>query len=243
MPESTQRAQNGSVLLSSDEIERFKSLLSARVQHDTESDRTIHWEFSWERYKDGGLVDPRLIPRDPHQFGWVLGRFSRSGISTHLLIQMFHNWSHTYKWIRNLGEESGGQGRLSHAMNEQGKRLVRCKNGKYPLVKYVFDPEGFIREQEIAESIDGAPKSVSTAPDNLSIMTSCVTADTACTQSSTQTGLVQHSHGADDMLARPIQDSTTSDYPTIESGTGMSSPSTHYNPMSLRAILEDRGGK
>lgn len=159
----------------------------------------------------------------------------------HLLVQIFHNWSRTNLWIRYIGDESGGQGRVSHAMYEQGKRLARCKNGKYPLIKYVFDPEGFIREQEIAESIDGAPKSVSTAPDNLSIMTSCVTADTVCTHSSMQTGLVQHSHGADDVLAGPIQDSTTSGFPTIESGTGMSTPSTHYNPMSLRAILEDHG--
>lgn len=83
----------------------------------------------------------------------------------HLLVQISHNWSRTDLWIRYIGDESGGQGRVSHGMFDQGKRPVRCKHD-YPPTSHVLDAEGFIRAQEIAESTDAAPTSVSTAAEN-----------------------------------------------------------------------------
>ena len=77
----------------------------------------------------------------------------------------------------------------------------------------------------------------------LSIMTLSCTAGTlqpqAMPSDSLQTRPSQIPYGTDAMITESIQEAPTSIIPLIESGSDIPSPSTHFNSMSLRAILED----
>lgn len=162
-----------------------------------------------------------------------------------MLVQMYHNYSQTNPWIRDLGAESGGEGRLRIAMYEHSKRLVRYEH-EYPPLIHVFNPEDFIRAQEIAESTDAATTSVSTAAGDRSIMTMSCTSGTQQTQAmpadSLQTGPSQVPHGTDAVISESVQEAPTSNIPLIESGSNITSPSNRLGSMSLHYLLGNYDG-